>query len=452
MAGRPSADHSITSDTFPIRVHWTRAQDEEKAAAIRAALELSWSVQVDTLGFNPPVLPDAHDGDEMDLYLDAVGWGSAYALNDANTDVVPGDGFNGASAYMVVDHNLPDAWIDSYVAHEFNHVLQYATDYTELTLPLWEAVATATQTWTLGEAGAWDYDVASFQEIPWAPTLTGDSTILWPRDRLGYTYEYGAALWIMHLDRHYGNGDGTMGPALWRAAANEGPKNEPDVVDAIVTVTQVDLGEFMNSMARVRWLTGDRWTPDGLAEAEEWDETFEVPVDTVVTDASVPATVRFQHPPNVYGQAFVQVSVSDATLGPLTLRLTSEAGVQGSMLAMVNDGTGAWEDQSWGANATLELGLSGAAQVIVAVTNLGADGFDGDSWPYAAGDLVLHVDLANRPEIDDDTGGSALDDPPVETPATCGCSTGAPGGWFVLPMWILWSTRRRCVPERDGGS
>lgn len=435
------------SDTYPIRVHWTRARDEDKAAAILSALELSWAVQVESLGFNQPVLPDGEDGDEMDLYLSDVGFGQAYATVDSNSDVVPGDGYNGAAAYMVVDHNLPDDWVDSFVAHEFNHVLQYATDYNELTLPLWEAVATAAQTWTLGEVGDWDYDVSSFQEIPWAPTLTGDSYVLGPRDGLGTTFEYGAALWVMHLDRYYGAGDGLMGSALWHATANEGTENEPDVVDAIEAVAGVDIAAFLNSLAVARWLTGDRWDDRGLSEAEDWARLRQVPTDTLVTDRSIPATVRFARQPNVYGQSFVLIQLQDSEEGPLTLDVSSYSGLQSSIIAMVTDDVGVWQSESWGANPSLELNLTGEAEVVVAITNLGAEGFDGDDWPYTAGDLALQVDLANRQVDIADTGDPGIDPVTDEDPgAVCACDAGTTSGWFAFPLWMMWARRRRYAP------
>ena len=59
----------------------------------------------------------------------------------------------------------------------------FQSDFSEATLPIWEGVATAAQKWTLGEEGYWaEGVVATFQEMPRAPTVTGDSSELWYRD------------------------------------------------------------------------------------------------------------------------------------------------------------------------------------------------------------------------------------------------------------------------------
>ncbi|MEZ4241172.1 MAG: hypothetical protein R3F59_34435, partial [Myxococcota bacterium] len=51
---------SLVGETFPVRV-WHEAHDPAAAAlapAVLAAAELAWQVQVDEIGFRPPVLPD----------------------------------------------------------------------------------------------------------------------------------------------------------------------------------------------------------------------------------------------------------------------------------------------------------------------------------------------------------------------------------------------------------
>ncbi len=146
---------SLTSDIRPLKV-WFDGDHEnsaEIAPAVLRAIEEAWDFQVDTLGFAAPVLPDATGGPEFDVYLIQYEEWSAYVAADAYTDRVPGDGLNSTSAYMVIDNRLPIEAVPSYTAHEFNHVVQFATDFSEPTLPLWEGTATAAQGWTFGDTG-----------------------------------------------------------------------------------------------------------------------------------------------------------------------------------------------------------------------------------------------------------------------------------------------------------
>ncbi|MEQ1506249.1 MAG: hypothetical protein ABMB14_28720, partial [Myxococcota bacterium] len=271
----------------PIRLWFdpTHAHSVEIAPLVLATVERAWDVQVDQLGFRPPVLPDAADGPSFDVYLVDYQPFAAFVTADGYaTDPVAGDGYNAASSFMVVDRELPDVAVPAFLSHEFNHACQYATDWSESTLPLWEATATAAQDWTLDDDGHWAYDVPSFQEVPWAPVLTGDSYTIWPQSGLGYTYEYGAALWVQFLDRSSAV-PGTAGAALWEAAANDGPDPEPDVVDAFAEVAGGTLGEALNAFAVVRFLTGDDWDARGLAAAAGWTAAYAVPAAPLAGDA-----------------------------------------------------------------------------------------------------------------------------------------------------------------------
>ena len=218
---RPPSIGSIVSDRYPIRVHWNRAEDEVKAPLYLEAAETSWQVQVDEMGFRPPALPDSYDGPELDMYLAGsphVSSGAAWVDGESwpYVDLVPGDGYNGVPAYAVFDQNLREDWVPSYVAHEFAHVLQFGTDFSEWTTNVWEASATAAQHWTFGTVvGEWDYDVYAYQESAFAPSLVGDAYGFYYSYYLGGTFEYGAALWVMHLDEILGEGDGQKGCLLY---------------------------------------------------------------------------------------------------------------------------------------------------------------------------------------------------------------------------------------------
>ena len=105
----------------------------------------AWVTQVEELGFQAPVEdPDGY----VDLYIFDYSGGGAYAYCSSWGDDDPNDDLTGCPAYLALDRGITDDEMAIYVAHEFNHVLQYATDYNEPTYPVWEGVASAAEIWT----------------------------------------------------------------------------------------------------------------------------------------------------------------------------------------------------------------------------------------------------------------------------------------------------------------
>jgi len=448
MGGRPDTIDSISSVDFPIKVHWNRPQDAAKAQLVLDYAELSWQVQIDELGFRAPPLPDDAHGPELDYYLSNVGAGEAYAEVADWDDQVDGDNYNSATSYMVIDQNLNDAWIPSYIAHEFNHVLQWGTDFSEPTLPIWEGVAVAAQDWTLGyDEGHWELDVDSFQEAPWLPSLTGDSYESWYRWGVGYFYEYGTALWVMHLDEVVGTGDGTAGSRLWDNASQEGMPNEPDAVDAFATTAGVALGTALNDLARTRWLVGPEWDDRGLAEARNWEGAQMVPVEGF-TAADLPLVdFKFDSRPMITGQAFVEVDDLDTT-DTLVAQVSSEDALGSGILVLwwaVDGSVG--EVQGHGGDPVVELPLQDIERIVVAVTNLGPPGWDGDDNAYLRGDQRLQLSVVVSSTTPTDP--SATDSSPSGKRGSaerggCGCDSGSlPTLWWMVALVFAMHRSRR---------
>jgi len=419
--GRPDAIGFVSSERYPLKVHWTTPGDDLQAADALAHAERAWEVQVDALGFQPPLLPDGLTGDdgggpELDIYLDAIGEWEGYAEMESWEDTTGPDGFAASPAFVVIDRGLPAEWLAPYVVHEFNHVLQIAIDLEESSLALWEGTATAAQRWTLGDAGFWDADVDSYQEAPWAPALTGDSYVLWDAWNVGYAYEYGAALMVMHVDEVMGAGDGSAGPALWRAAAADSG-DEPDAVDAFAEVSGEDLDVALSLLARTRWLTGTRWDARGLADAAGWGPDEAVPVAAHLTEGRADLESLFVH-----GQAFVTLDLAAGT----------SVAVEGEdvhwALAAFSDRDPAPFEVASGPGPELDLR---AGSWVLALTNLGPPGFDGDDDPY----------VEAFPTV-------VIGDAPPDAATGCSCTTAA-----TPPPPLLWAaTLLLCVRRRRRSS
>ena len=449
---RPAYTDTLTSAIFPLKVHYNRPEDATRAQLVLDYAELSWQVQVEELGFRAPQLPDDEDGPELDFYLSNVGAGLAYAQAISWDDQVVGDAYNSAAAFMVVDQELPEAWVPSYISHEFNHVLQWGIDFTEMTLPLWEGVAVAAQDWTLGyDAGNWALDVDSFQEAPWLPALVGDSYEAWYRWNVGAYFEYGSALWMMHLDEVVGDGDGSYGPLLWEHTAQEGLPNEPDVVDAFAETAGVELGQALNDLARTRWLIGAEWDARGLAEAQNWDATRGVPFES--RDASdLPLTdFVFSPSPMVTGQAYIEVGGLN-TADTLVATANSSTLHSGVLVLWWGTDGSVGEEQAHGVDPSVELPLASIERVVIALTNLGPEDWDGEQDPYVQGDQTLQLALVQTTEPTTDTGAPDSttapsrphSDPPNQRRTSgCGCNVHSP---TTVPFWlfgIFAVTRRR---------
>ena len=415
--GRPDALGFVASARHPLKVHWTTAGDADQAADALAFAELAWDIQVDALGFRAPVLPDGLGGDdgggpELDIYLDTLGEWEGYAEMESWVDTTGPDGFAGSPAFVVIDRGLPAEWLGPYIVHEFNHVLQIAMDLEESSLALWEGTATAAQLWTLGDDGFWDSDVPSYQEAPWAPALTGDSYVLYPDWGVGYGYEYGAALMVLHVDEVMGAGDGSAGPALWRAAAADSG-SEPDAVDAFAAVSGEDLAVSLSLLGRTRWLTGDRWDPRGLSDAAGWGAAEAVPI---AAEGAGALESLFVH-----GQAFVPITLDRATT------VTVEAPASRWALAAFSPTDLAVFATAEGPEPSLEVG---AGAWVLVITNLGPDGFDGDDDPWidTVPTLILGEDRGEDPD------------------AGCSCDTSRrgrlDGRWLLLAATLLLCVRR----------
>ncbi|MBN2799645.1 MAG: hypothetical protein JXX28_10905 [Deltaproteobacteria bacterium] len=398
-AGRPAEVGAVRSERFPLVVHYRRQADAEKADLTLAAAELAWQVQVLELGFHPPALPDTEEAPELDLYLTDLDDWEAWAWAPDLYDLVEGDGFMGAPAYVAIDDNLPDDWIDVYVAHEFNHVLQWATDYSEPTLTVWEATAVSAQTWTLGEHGQWDLDVGSFQDAPWMPALVGDGYWMW--DQLGEwsAFEYGSAVWMMHLDQVYGASDGAVGPAVWQGLAAEVFAGGPDVLDGVEAAAGRPWQEVLNDLARTRWLVGEQWDDRGLAEAAGWGEAEKVPALEL---DEVPDRITFEAGPMVTGQVFATSPV----IGGSSLQVRSASGLRSGLWVQWEGGGARGELAAWGEDPQLVLPV-GAAWVTLAVTNLGAEGWRSYDAAYLAGDQELWLTAPAEHQGEEGPGGCA---------------------------------------------
>lgn len=275
---RPEAAGYVDGADHPIRCHYLAGQ-AGLCDVIVPALDEAWAAQVDRIGFATP-LPDGGLGgsDALDVYLthDGTGGaGGAYVICDGKevdpcVDATAGDGKSSTPSYIVIDPDTPQADLRGFAHHEFNHVTQYATDFEEPFLDVWEGTAVAAESWTDPAKALDPGPIADYQSTPWTSAVLQDGYWLDETYGIWSYYEYGATVWVRWMDERYGDGAGSIGPQLWAAFANDPGENEPDVLDAWDSFAgdwREDLPDFMRMRARLG-TDNPEWA-EGLEESAE---------------------------------------------------------------------------------------------------------------------------------------------------------------------------------------
>lgn len=438
---RPSSIGSLDSDSHDIRCHWADAEDASRCDAVLRQAEDAWDAQVTGAGFNPPE-PDS-DG-ILDIYLttEGTGWG-AYTWGPAR-DAVSGDGRNSTAAFIAMDSRITDADMDGYTIHEFNHVLQYATDYAEPTYMIWESVASAAERWTYPDPDVYEVAgsyVKDFQATPWMGIL-GDGYFLWDEYELYSFYEYGGMIWAFHLDERWGDGAGSAGAALWAAAAQEGLPNEPDVLDAYDAVTG-DWRAALLDLSIQRARIGTDLAPSWAA----WKaEGYQVGVAETVAWGDLPAELSPEIGPYETGTVYVEVTgVPEGQVVDWAFDSTSSVAWGGVAVQ------GAAEDQAMGRSGSFSA--AGDGDVLIGAVNLGADDFDADDTVRSAA-VTIALSQGDASAGGTDSGGTAdggSDDtgrPPLdrEEPGDgkgCNAALTEAGAAWLIAIGLLGFRRRR---------
>ena len=387
--GRPNTVGHVDHETMPIRCHYDDADYIDKCTDLLVYAEDAWLKQVDEIGFEAPIMDT--DG-ILDIYVYNYSSGGAYTYCSVWQDGDSSDDMTGCPAWMGFDRRISDDELASYMAHEFNHVLQYATDFNEMTLPIWEATATAAEQWTYPDklTPLVGY-INDYQAVPWLG-LFSDGYFLWHEKNVWSSYEYGAATWILHLDHHYGDGAGSAGAAIWRALAQGGNTNSVDVIDGYEAVT----GDWQEAYL---WMSAERARIGG-DNPPEWLD-YGNPRTQVAIDGSYGAKdMPVTHDPitDPFGTGAVYVEVTEAVGdGGLRVDVTGDEGTWG--IVAVSD-----DDILWEKGSTLSWDHPGP--VTFGVVNIDHDMVATTGREVHLTDSRREITITITPYSIDDTGGS----------------------------------------------
>ena len=268
-----------------------------KATEMVSLLEEAWALQVDMLGFDPP-LDDAGecgpDGN-YDVFI-WPGIGGGFVTSVASNPATPHRDF---STYMAFDPagSNGGALLNSFMAHELNHALQASDDWTE-DPQHYEAGATFAESLTYPDDDDWVFELRDFQDNPQWSLFYDDAAATW--------YTYAAAMYLHYLyDRHF-PGDPGFYARIWRGTRSNVGEPRPDYLDAVRNLLMTERGLSLDEtvVEFQQW----RWFVDQFDDGMHFSRGADWPHTVAVTDFDVialPATESLSA--MVYGANFVRV-------------------------------------------------------------------------------------------------------------------------------------------------
>lgn len=250
---RPSLDSNIAvldsaGTTVIATVHYASATtmlvDAQAAADF---ITQSWTVQVEQMGWRAPpedggtggvgVNPDV----ELDVYLDPAQNGGVTVPDGTGPET-----WDDAASFIIIEAGVPA--IQTFLAHELNHSLQYAYDVYEGDM-FYEATAVWMEDQVFDGVDDYAFYIGDFQSQP-QRTLSFATFD-------GY-YMYGAAVFVHYLAGF--GGDGHLVEPMWEGLKQSGGTNTVDFYDSIVTeMTSLgftDMESVYADFAGIRFLTG----------------------------------------------------------------------------------------------------------------------------------------------------------------------------------------------------
>ena len=300
LLSRPIRDSYYDTPEGHFKIHYNSGEvDTHYVHRCGEFFERAWSVEVDSLGFLPPVSDGTRGGDSrVDVYITTF----PYAIYGMTVPDEDGDGpapWNDVSAYVEVNSSYDgfpsnddpegSAWGAFKVtcAHEFFHVIQMAYDANE-------------QPWMLEIASVWMEDIvydyvndyynyqSDFFDNPWMSIMTFD----------GY-HEYASAHWFHYLSQNYS------------AEIIKAIFNKMIYSDGLVATAEgldsmgLDLNTEFLGFVSWNYLTGPR------ADSFHYEEGANYPpVYTEITVTSLPFTFSpaYSHQPGSYGSNYIVFS------------------------------------------------------------------------------------------------------------------------------------------------
>lgn len=283
---------ALRSDAVPVVVHYRSAEEETMARDVLGYVEHSWEIETGPLHFRPPIDDAGRCGDDgdFDVYL----WRGE---EECYVDVVaenPATAWDDEVAYLVVDPWGPYGGpiLDTTVAHELDHAMQAADDWSDAPL-IYEATSAFIEDEVYDDDNEYVDQIVDFQAHPEWSVDRDDGYATW--------YMYGASLYLRFVRDRYFAGDASFIGDLWLGLRSPADDNEPDFEDAFDQLLPTPFKESVPEFARWRYYTGAH---DDGAHFEE-GASFAEPTRAATIGAaggSVPLSIM------TYGSSYVDVA------------------------------------------------------------------------------------------------------------------------------------------------
>ncbi len=314
-SAEPAWDGYVDSTVYPIRVHYTNSAGLSKAQEALGYAESSWQIQVEEMGFTGSTTEDA-TGNRIPglwIFLDPnATYDHAEPIGDN-----PDTSWTDCTMRVVVASLSPVSYFEMVVYHEMNHALEMTADCGEAGFAFENTtVAVTTLIWPDDRVFG-EYFLPAFQTYPHHGldcTFRGDAN-------RGY-YHYGASLFQLFCEDHYGNYDGTLLSAIWEAAKQDGTvtvagysvnmdvPNNPHLMTAVETaLAGPTFDEAFVEFARWRYFVGLRDDGEHFTDGSLW-AGGEVALESEWTLADLPLTTEVpENLPNEYGSVYVTLDL-----------------------------------------------------------------------------------------------------------------------------------------------
>jgi len=406
----------VSSSQYPIRIYYTADAGQAKAQETLGYAETAWQIQVEQMGFTAPTTVDETGQfvQELRIYLDPT---LSYDYPEPMGDN-PNTPWTDCTTRMFVRSLSSSSYLEHLIAHELNHMLEYAMDCAESTFTFEQTTVAVTTLLEPDEQLFRSYFLPVFQQNP----HHGLACTFFYDENKRY-YHYGSALFQLFLEQVYGNYDGQLLVSFWNAAKQNGSMvgtgwnleadvpNDPDIFDAMEAVlVDTTLAELYSQFAQWRYFVGTRDDGTHFQDGSLWTGG-EVAIDTVLTLAELPLSQGApNNPPDELGTVYLELDPYgiDENHG-VQINFHGVVGIGWHVEALlVKEDLSAEvrpltvDTDSAQGELTLE-GLTDIERVVLVVSNLGDGQYEADSPSCQMGDIFTFdmqvVDVAIAPTI-----------------------------------------------------